>query len=420
MGTIRIGVDDTDSPNGMCTTYLGALLCEKLEKKGFEIKERLLIRLNPNAPHKTRGNAAICVVAENAEKKESDAGDAKNEAFFTACSLVEEFAEFDCENTNPGVVVSEGPVSPDFYKKALRDFCTIEEAENLLEKSGALYRGWKIKRGLIGATAAVSADLSDYTYEVLAYRSPFSKEKRSVDRKSVFLSEKMTYPRTWDSVDMKSGVVVCVPHTPDPVLYGIRGESPEWVMKSRSYIVSEEPERECLYRTNQGTDVHLVDSVISDILDGRSYRLKGKVSKKPFTGTGGHVETEISDGKSSVRCMAYEPTKEFRDIVRGLIVGDEIIVCGSYKNGSINLEKFFIESLAEDMTKKPPVCQKCGKRMTSAGKDKGYKCRTCGEKSKSPEIIRSERSVGKGWYEVPPVARRHLSMPLVRNRRKNS
>jgi len=27
LGAIRIGIDDTDSPGGMCTTYLGAVLC---------------------------------------------------------------------------------------------------------------------------------------------------------------------------------------------------------------------------------------------------------------------------------------------------------------------------------------------------------------------------------------------------------
>ena len=62
---IRIGIDDTDSPDGMCTTYLGALLCERLENLGYTIADRLLIRLNPNAPFKTRGNAAICIVLES-------------------------------------------------------------------------------------------------------------------------------------------------------------------------------------------------------------------------------------------------------------------------------------------------------------------------------------------------------------------
>ena len=40
--------------------------------------------------------------------------------------------------------------------------------------------------------------------------------------------------------------------------------------------------------------------------------------------------------------MAYEPTKNFRQVVRQLVPGDEVISCGSYKKGSINLEGYNI------------------------------------------------------------------------------
>ncbi|WOF17092.1 DUF1743 domain-containing protein [Methanoplanus sp. FWC-SCC4] len=388
----------------MCTTYLGAVLCDRLESEGFSISGRFLIRLNPNAKHKTRGNAAVCIECTGDRKK----------AFDIACGLVEELAEFDCENTNPGVVVSDGPVSEDFYFKALRDFCTIEEAEELLEKSGSLYRGWKIKRGLIGAAAAVSAVLPDFTFELLAYRDHRQKGIRCVDKSSVFLSEEMTTPHTWDSVDTKNRVVVCVPHTPDPVLYGIRGDSPEWVLKGGSYIAGEIPVRKMIYQTNQGTDAHLIDASIAEIKEGRSYRLSGTVSSAPVTGTGGHVSFELEDGGFTVRCMAYEPTKNFRDIVRELRPGDRILVCGSYKGESINLEKICIDSLAEDFLIKPPLCGSCKRRMTSAGLNKGYKCRICGAREAEPEKEVLKRTLKPGWYEVPPVARRHLSKPLVR------
>ena len=58
-----IGIDDTDSPAGMCTTYLGAVLVRRLKSAGLTIRETRLVRLNPNAPFKTRGNAAICIEA---------------------------------------------------------------------------------------------------------------------------------------------------------------------------------------------------------------------------------------------------------------------------------------------------------------------------------------------------------------------
>lgn len=169
-----LGLDDTDSPEGMCTTYLGALLVRKLESEGFAVSGTHLIRLNPNVIWKTRGNAGICIET-NAPKEY---------LFSLACEYVEKYAMFDCENTNPGVVVFEKRPAPDFYYQALQRFCTVEEAVCLLEREGALYKGYKNRRGLIGATASVCAVLPDYTFEYLAYRRPenFGTPR---DRKSV-------------------------------------------------------------------------------------------------------------------------------------------------------------------------------------------------------------------------------------------
>ena len=55
---LHIGIDDTDSIEGMCTTYLGALLSDELSKFATVIESRL-VRLNPNILFKTRGNAGV-------------------------------------------------------------------------------------------------------------------------------------------------------------------------------------------------------------------------------------------------------------------------------------------------------------------------------------------------------------------------
>jgi tRNA(Ile2)-agmatinylcytidine synthase len=112
--------------------------------------------------------------------------------------------------------------------------------------------------------------------------------------------------------------------------------------------------------------------------------------------------------------MAYEPTKNFRQMVRQLIPGDEVIVVGSFKKGSINLEKLKINALSKETTTRPPICISCNKRMTSDGKGKGYKCRKCGAHATDPEIREISRTLKTGWYEVPPTARRHLAKPLCR------
>jgi tRNA(Ile2)-agmatinylcytidine synthase len=112
--------------------------------------------------------------------------------------------------------------------------------------------------------------------------------------------------------------------------------------------------------------------------------------------------------------MAYEPTKNFRPIVRQFVQGDEITAYGSYKKGSINLEKIRIVKLAEPIDSRPPLCTTCNKRMTSDGTGKGYKCKNCGLHANDPELRKICRTLKPGWYEVPPSARRHLAKPLCR------
>ena len=400
-----IGIDDTDSPAGMCTTYIGAVLVRRLERAGIHVVDARLVRLNPNVIHKTRGNAAVCIKAEG----DPDA------AFALACACVEELAEFDAAETNPGVAVSRVRPPPDFYYAALRDFCTVDEAVGVLEAAGARYRGYKNRRGLIGAAAAVASDFPDRTYELLAYRRrEVWGTPRRVDRASLFRAEEATFPHTWDTVDRGNDLVVCVPHTPDPVLFGIRGESEARVREARSYVRSEEPACEQVYTTNQGTDAHLLPGTIGELQEGRSYLVRGTVAGSATTGPGGHVSLLLERCGAEVRCMAYEPTREFRDVVRALVPGDEVVAAGSYKGGSLNLEKLGVSRLAEAVRIRPPVCPVCARRMTSAGTAKGYKCRVCGARSREPEVERLERLLRPGWYEVPPTARRHLARPLVR------
>lgn len=400
-----IGIDDTDSPQGMCTTYLGAVLARNLIREHMQVREARLVRLNPNVTFKTRGNAAVMLDV---------AGD-PDRAFDIACDLIDQMADLSCGNTNPGLVVAGKQPDPAFYRKAVTDFCTIEEAIALLETTDARYHGWKNRRGLIGATAAVASQLPDKTSEILVYRETARfGTPRSVDRQSLFDAEAATFPHTWDTIDGTNDTVVCVPHTPDPVLFGIRGESPQWVMAARQMIRSEPPALEQIWVTNQGTDAHLVGAGIQELREGLSYRVHGTVSDRPKTGIGGHVSFTLRDDNAAVRCMAYEPTKNFRHSVRQLLPGDRILVCGSFKKGSINLEKIRVDTLETTGTVRPPVCTACNKRMTSDGKGKGWKCKKCGARAGVPDVQQVSRTLSPGWYEVPPMARRHLAQPLCR------
>ena len=57
---LHIGIDDTDSPKGMCTTFLCYEIVKFLEKQEIQFMDfPYLIRFNPNIPWKTRGNGAV-------------------------------------------------------------------------------------------------------------------------------------------------------------------------------------------------------------------------------------------------------------------------------------------------------------------------------------------------------------------------
>ncbi|MDI3475495.1 MAG: tRNA(Ile2)-agmatinylcytidine synthase [Thermococcaceae archaeon] len=144
---IHIGIDDTDSPNGMCTTYVGALLYRELSRLAEPLDLPRLIRLNPNIPYKTRGNGAVAMTFRADEESVPEIKD-------TVLFYVSQLSDFEHENTNPGVVFLEGEVPnelKEFSLKALREHVTIEEAEEVAREVGAEYFKFKLGRGVIGS-----------------------------------------------------------------------------------------------------------------------------------------------------------------------------------------------------------------------------------------------------------------------------
>ncbi|WP_440947436.1 TiaS agmantine-binding domain-containing protein [Methanosarcina sp. T3] len=419
-----IGIDDTDSNEGMCTTYLGALLLEELQEYGTMEALPLLVRLNPTIPYKTRGNAAVALKLKT---------DWPEKVIAHVTSRIEELARMECEKTNPGAVFIQEKdyeslklVLLSFLEKAVKDVVEIETAKHLISELGISSKSFKNGRGLIGALAACGAMLNpekwDCTFEHLAYRR---KENwgslRDVNKESFFEADRQTYPGTWDTVDLANRLVVCVPHSADPVLFGIRGESPELVDKAAALIQAEPVERSAVYRTNQGTDMHLLPAAcISEIRDMHSYRLEGTVSAAPKTIEGGHVIFAVRDRKGDeIDCAAFEPTKNFRVLVRKLVPGDQIILSGSVTSGTLNIEKIQITALAPLYGEENPKCPECGKHMKSAGQGQGFRCKKCGTQALSKVRCEAERDLEPGIYEVPPCARRHLAKPLARERCQN-
>ncbi|SDJ23433.1 tRNA(Ile2) 2-agmatinylcytidine synthetase [Halovenus aranensis] len=406
-----IGLDDTDSRRlGMCTTYVAARLAERLAAEGH-VERTLLVRLNPAVEHKTRGNAALAVHCDVAPERALDLGEQALERAVT-----------EDDQTNPGLVVAdclpeEVPATVSrFAADAVQEKHDRDTAKRVADEAGFAVASAGNGRGVIGALAAVGAwrAFEEWTYECISYRE---RERwgtdREVDYDSLLAAADSGYPTVWDTVDREEGEAVCVPRTPCPILHGIRGDDPDAVRDVADAIESEPVDRRQVFLTNQGTDVHLQDGTPATVSDGRAYRLTAEVLTAPETQEGGHVFFSVDSDGESLDVAAFEPTKRFRDHVRKLRVGDRLTVCGEVSDGTLKLEKLAVRDLVETELVTPD-CPDCGNSMKSAGRNAGYRCRDCSTSAEGKVSRPLDRALDRGWYEVPPCARRHIAKPLVR------
>src|SRR4030067_874733 len=129
---MHIGLDDTDSTRKGCTTYVAALLVEKLEKLGVKFLDYPnLIRLNPNVPWKTRGNGALCLRIKYDEGLE-------NRIKKATIDLVEEQEDLSFKRTDPGLGFFKRTEIPEeaktFAKNAITGIVTLKEALRIIRK----------------------------------------------------------------------------------------------------------------------------------------------------------------------------------------------------------------------------------------------------------------------------------------------
>ena len=422
MVNLHIGFDDTDSPNGGCTTYIAAILVEKLSNMGVSFTDYPgLIRLNPNVPWKTRGNGALCLRLNCSEKSVDTIKE-------TVIDTVESNSELNYGETDPGIVFVSGQVPKEiteFTKKAEQSILTIEEALKLTKRAKAEALGFKKGRGIIGGLAAIGEDLKgDHTFESISYRIPENRNKpRRVQASSVKTMDKNSL-FTYNNVDSERGRILITPRGPDPILCGIRGETPEAVKQAHEMITIYEPvERWMIFRTNQGTDAHLRKvSTVKEIKPYNPVVAQGIVSKDPIVIQGGHVIFSIKDETGEVDCAAYEPTVRLCKTARKLSRGDILKVYGGVRPSSsehqltINLEKMRVLELAQRVSFVNPSCPECEKRMKSMGRNQGFRCDKCGFRSSQTKkvLIKEECGLEKGLYITSPRSQRHLTKPHCR------
>ncbi|MGQ0376904.1 MAG: TiaS agmantine-binding domain-containing protein [Nitrososphaerota archaeon] len=419
---LHIGFDDTDSPKGMCTTYLAYKIVNTLRKENVKFLDYpRLIRFNPNIPWKTRGNGAVGLSIKTSEPDKIKQ---------KVKHMVKSYS--DTKNgANPGLVFYQNNTIPkDFasfselalWKLISRSFAKQFVSKNNLE---SFYLG--NGQGLVGAVGAIGYHFSDRTFELLSYRKKkqFGK-KRQIIPQSVRLMQEKTHPYTFNSYDKKTKRVLITPRGPDPVFYGVRGEDPKTVVNAAKLIqTNENLDGYLVFKTNQGTNDHLKNELHTfELKPYSSGIVSGIVSSKPKIENGGHVFFSLTTNDYKINCAVYRPTK-ITSIALELAVGDKIRVGGGIRkaskkhNRTLNVEFIEILQLEKQYKMTNPSCIDCNKKTKSKGNSQGFECIKC--KSKADKKIRTEipRKITQKLYVPAVTAHRHLTRPLQRIGRTN-
>ena len=419
---IHIGIDDTDSPKGMCTTFLAYKIVKFLEKNKVQFVDYpSLIRFNPNIPWKTRGNGAVRLSIKTSSPKKI-----KNKI----TKFVDDYSETK-NGANPGLVFYENEiVTPSFHKfseLALWKLISREKAKQFIleNKIDSFYLG--NGQGLVGAIGAIGYKFSDHTFELLSYRkkSQFGK-KRIITKDSVKNMQSVTFPETFNSYDIESDRALITPHGPDPVFYGIRGENAESVVTASKIVkANEKLDGYMIFKSNQGTSDHLKNEL--DVNDLRPYTsgfLVGQVCSNPIMMQGGHVFFSIRVKDKKIKCGIYKPTK-ITTIAQNLILNDKIRIGGGIRKASknhervINVEFLDVIELAKDIQVSNPTCKNCNKKMKSKGSKQGFECTKCGNRSFSKFTSEIPRKIQCRLYLPVMSAHRHLTRPYQRIKKRN-
>jgi tRNA(Ile2)-agmatinylcytidine synthase len=431
--TIWVGLDDTDSPSGGCTTWALTELLRLGRDEGIDlIGEPRLVRLNPNIPWKTRGNAALAArfgIGHGRRRKIGEAGGLPLWGFPRGSPLpptraarfidrawqrVRASSRVGEPGTDPALVAVTRQLPPRLYYQAVRDVVSPAGTRRYLGSVGAVVHAEGDGRGVVGASAAIAWPGRKVTWELIAYR-PLEREgaSRRVDPESVRRAARR-YPGLFLCSDPRTRRLLVTPHTPCPILFGLRASDPRSPLRARTEVDSEPVDRWVLYRTNQGTGDHLVRRAAKDLRPFGSGRVRGRVTVEPRVLRGGHAWVQLLDQEgTSLEAVAFEPTKTLPKVVGALAPGDEVEVWGSRDAGAtLKMEGLRVLSLAPRTG--PPVapsCPRCALRTRSLGAGRGFRCPRCRLRFPPELALRARRtaSVTPGEYHPTPSARRHLA-----------
>jgi tRNA(Ile2)-agmatinylcytidine synthase len=396
------------------------------------IGEPRLVRLNPNIPWKTRGNAALAARFGRGSGRRRRIGEVDGAPVWShprgtalsaavartwidrAWSRVVASARTDSPGTDPALVAVSRPLPAALYWEAVREVVEPVHVRGALERAGADVRTVGSDRGIVGAAAAIAWPGSRPTWELISYRAPERVgSQRDVDAESVRAAQ-AAHPELFLCFDPRTRRLLVAPHTDCPILFGLRATEPAAALVARRTVRSEPVDRWVLFRTNQGSGDHLVPRSAGSWPELRSGVMLGTVAGTPMTLAGGHVRFPLVDAEgTAAACLAFEPTKTLPSVARSLRTGDRVRVWASRgPDLALHLEGLELVRLAPRPGRsRSPLCGRCGRAAHSMGRQRGYRCDRCHARW-PPEAVRvgaEPPKFGVGRYYPTASARRHLA-----------
>ncbi|MFB6471149.1 MAG: DUF1743 domain-containing protein [Vulcanisaeta sp. AZ3] len=405
MPYLLIGIDDTDWEGGGCTTYVMYSFMKYLISEGSIDKIvglPRLTRLNPYVPFKTRGNASLSAVLRVDDNHEAE------DYVELMQGMIDQMAR-RVGKTSPGIAYL---ITDDinnindrlvwFYRKSVNDVVTIDLANRIAEKAKAKLIGG---RGVIGALASLGFAPKDATYEFIAYRTEGS-ERPMISVDDVTVWDNITRPLTFLNID--GDKILIEPHGPDPVLFGVRGDSPYHVLAMGNYLANKYSAIGwILYITNQGTNAHMTNTngylpytntVVIDVIVNVRFDEHG------------HANLILGNG---IRAVVYRHLGISGSLLN--CIGCLVQVWGSVKPGDDRLS-IYVEGIRvihdRHVEIKNPKCPVCGGSTESLGRDGLLRCRRCGFRGRVPRIILPRNA----WFttDIRRSEYRHLMKPFER------
>ena len=229
---LHIGIDDTDSLDGGCTTWLITEIISELSDLDLIAPPRL-VRLNPNVPWKTRGNGALALVFGEGIGSKKKIGSLENSEIsiypnykdkkFDKKDILERVVKIvkanSKQDSQPGIVISDTYLPEGLYWQGVRSIVVQEDLDPIL--SSCVTFGMRGSRGLIGAACALAwsgyhskVGELNFTWELIAYREKSMwGTLRDISSESV---SKVSELKEVFSCNDQDGKVAMVPNSPCP------------------------------------------------------------------------------------------------------------------------------------------------------------------------------------------------------------